>query len=152
LPNAGWIDRDVNTGVVSLPLAGSPTSDRTSRIEEGQIVKRVNLVTLAVSCAVAMAAFAMPAFAANRTAAPAASRSALLSSAFSALDDPLCVSRSSLCADPYDNPAPEYVGHDEPSLEFKSGVRGSGNDITYTLTLPTEPRVRPTASGAGGGT
>jgi hypothetical protein len=46
----------------------------------------------------------------------------------------------------------EYVGHDEPSVLFKSDVPGSGNDITYVVTLPKEPNARPSASGAGGGT
>jgi hypothetical protein len=72
------------------------------------------------------------------------------SSAAEVYHDPLCVSRTSLCIDTYDNPAGEYVGHDEPSIEFKSGVPGSGNDITYTLTLPTEPPVRPRPGGGGG--
>jgi hypothetical protein len=63
--------------------------------------------------------------------------------------DSLCVSRSSLCADMYDSPAGDYVGHDEPSIEFKSGLAGSGNDMTYVVTLPTEPTARPSASGAG---
>lgn len=66
--------------------------------------------------------------------------------------EPLCVSRSSLCADTFDNPTDEYVGHDEPSLIFKSTEPGSGNDATYTMTLPTEPPARPTNSGVGGGT
>jgi hypothetical protein len=68
---------------------------------------------------------------------------------FGASPEPLCESRASLCADPYANPGDAYVGHDEPSLEFKSGVPGSGNDITYTMTLPREPGFLPTASGAG---
>ena len=46
----------------------------------------------------------------------------------------------------------EYVGHDEPSVLFKSDVPGSGNDITYVMTLPKEPNAHPSASGAGGGT
>ncbi|HEV7206947.1 MAG TPA: hypothetical protein VGN18_20265 [Jatrophihabitans sp.] len=62
----------------------------------------------------------------------------------------LCLSRSSMCADMYDNPAGGYVGHDEPSLEFKSGIAGSGNDITYTMTLPKDPPVRPRQDGSGG--
>jgi hypothetical protein len=64
--------------------------------------------------------------------------------------EPLCASRSSLCIDAYDNPGDEYVGHDEPSIEFKSGVPGSGNDMTYTVTLPTDPHARPGSTGAGG--
>ena len=64
-------------------------------------------------------------------------------------NEPLCQSRTSLCIDAYDNPAGDYVGHDEPSIEFKSGVAGSGNDITYRLTLPKEPPTRPRQSGKG---
>src|SRR6476661_5691137 len=65
-------------------------------------------------------------------------------------DEPLCVSHSSLCADAYDNPGNEYVGHDEPSLLFKSGQPGSGNDMTYTMRLPDDPPLKPTADGSGG--
>ncbi|MBV9005958.1 MAG: hypothetical protein JO181_14960, partial [Solirubrobacterales bacterium] len=32
-----------------------------------------------------------------------------------------------------------YVGHDEPSVLFESHVRGSGNHMSYNLTLPTDP-------------
>ena len=66
--------------------------------------------------------------------------------------EPLCTSHSSLCADAYTSPNGEYVGHDEPSVEFKSGLPGSGNDMTYTFTLPTDPKQQPNASGAGGTT
>jgi hypothetical protein len=66
--------------------------------------------------------------------------------------DPLCSSRASLCADTYDNPNGSYVGHDEPSILYKSGIPGSGNDITYNLTLPKDPKEQPNASGAGGTT
>ena len=52
----------------------------------------------------------------------------------------------------YENPGDEYVGHDEPSVLFESGVKGSGNDITYTITLPKDPKEQPTASGATGTT
>ena len=44
----------------------------------------------------------------------------------------------------------EYIGHDEPSLLFYSGRRGSGNDVTYTITLPKDPPVRPRQDGSGG--
>jgi hypothetical protein len=63
--------------------------------------------------------------------------------------DPLCQSGTSLCADVADSPGDEYVGHDEPSLLFKSGVAGSGNDISYTVTLPRDPAARPSSSGSG---
>jgi hypothetical protein len=45
------------------------------------------------------------------------------------LEDPLCQSYNSLCVDTSGTPAGGYVGHDEPSLEFKSGRAGSGNDM-----------------------
>src|SRR6266516_3379990 len=69
-----------------------------------------------------------------------------------AFHKPLCQSRSSLCTDLADNPGDDYVGNDEPSVLFKSGVPGSGNDITYTITRPKNPAVQPTASGATGTT
>jgi hypothetical protein len=68
----------------------------------------------------------------------------------SGYNEPLCESGTSLCADTYDNPGDEYVGHDEPSLEFKSGEAGSGNDMTYTLRLPKEPPEKPKNDGSGG--
>ena len=71
-------------------------------------------------------------------------------SAAQAYDESLCQSRSSLCIDTYDNPAGEYVGHDEPSLEFKSAQPGSGNDMTYTMTLPEGAQDPAHAAGTGG--
>jgi hypothetical protein len=67
-------------------------------------------------------------------------------------DDPFCSSHASLCADPYNSPYGQYVGHDEPSIIYKSGIPGSGNDMTYTVTLPKDPKQQPNASGAGGTT
>jgi hypothetical protein len=67
-------------------------------------------------------------------------------------EEPLCEGRASLCADPFDNRAGEYVGHDEPSVLFKSNIPGSGNDMTYTMTLPVNPTVPPNASGANSAT
>jgi hypothetical protein len=64
--------------------------------------------------------------------------------------EPVCQSHSSTCIDAYDNPEGEYVGHDEPSLLFKSGRPGSGNDMTWTLRLPKEPPVKPRNDGSGG--
>ena len=68
------------------------------------------------------------------------------------LDDPLCASSVSLCADVHGTLNGYYVGHDEPSLEFKSNLPGSGNNMTYVVTLPKDPTVQPTASGAPGST
>lgn len=66
------------------------------------------------------------------------------------IDDPVCQSVHSLCADVYDNWNGEYVGHDEPSLLFKSGETGSGNDMTYTVRLPNDPPTKPQQDGSGG--
>jgi hypothetical protein len=63
------------------------------------------------------------------------------------LDDPLCASQTSTCADVHGKLEGYYVGHDEPSVEFKSNIPGSGNDMTYLMTLPKDPKVQPTASG-----
>ena len=66
------------------------------------------------------------------------------------IDDPVCQSVKSLCTDVYDNHNGEYVGHDEPSLLFKSGEAGSGNDMTYTVRLPDDPSTKPKQDGSGG--
>ena len=63
--------------------------------------------------------------------------------------DPLCESAAAMCTDVYTSPGYEYVGHDEPSVLFKSSVPGSGNDLTYTITLPRDPVIQPTNSGLG---
>jgi hypothetical protein len=111
-------------------------------------VKRPFIGTAAFAVLVVVGAGA-PAVSAQtqQPAAPSAATLHLLSG-----DDPLCSSGSSLCADPYDNPYGQYVGHDEPSLIYKSGIPGSGNDMTYTVTLPKDPKKQPNASGAGGTT
>jgi hypothetical protein len=106
---------------------------------------------MSLSGVLALVAFTLPAAATGQS-APAGRASTNASTTQTLGDDPFCVSRSSLCVDPYDTAGSEYVGHDEPSLEFKSGVAGSGNDMTYVMTLPKEPNARPSASGAGGGT
>ena len=111
-------------------------------------MKRSALVTIGVSSGLALAAFMLPPGAAGRGTTSAGGGT----SASSAYHEPLCESRSSLCTDVYENPGDEYVGHDEPSVLFKSGVKGSGNDITYTITLPKDPKEQPTASGATGTT
>jgi hypothetical protein len=42
-----------------------------------------------------------------------------------------------------------YVGHDEPSIRFLSSRPGSGNDVTWTETLPTDPAAAPTVANPG---
>jgi hypothetical protein len=108
-------------------------------------LKRFALVTISLLSFLGLTAASLPASAASG--AHSSLRAA--GSTAPAYQEPLCQSRSSLCADASDNPEGEYVGHDEPSLEFKSGLRGSGNDMTYTVTLPRDPKAMPTATGAG---
>ncbi len=47
----------------------------------------------------------------------------------------------------YDNGA--YIGHDEPDMTFLSSKAGSGNDVTWTETLPKDPSAAPTISKPG---
>ena len=117
-------------------------------LREDNVVKRpfVRIVLFAVFALIVGAA---PSVSAQPVRAQAAGAKAAYPSGYS--PRPYCSSHSSLCADTYDTSG-YYVGHDEPSVEFKSGVQGSGNDMTYTLTLPTDPRQQPNASGAGGST
>ena len=65
---------------------------------------------------------------------------------------PLCQSYRSTCVDAFNTVKGGYVGHDEPSILFKSGIPGSGNDMTYTITLPRDPKKQPNKSGVGGST
>ena len=64
----------------------------------------------------------------------------------------VCDSQAAVCADPAGWLDGWYVGHDEPSLEFKSRQPGTGNDMTYVVTLPKDPRAQPNASRVGGTT
>jgi hypothetical protein len=110
-------------------------------------MKRFRMVMIAVTALLALAVYAAPAGAARL----AGSRASLSSAqaTFLGYHESVCQSRVSLCTDAYSNPPGEYVGHDEPSLEFKSGVAGSGNNMTYTMTLPRDPQAFPTPSGDG---
>ena len=47
----------------------------------------------------------------------------------------------------YDNG--HYVGHDEPTLTYLSYYPHSGNDVTWTETLPRDPVAAPTVSNPG---
>jgi hypothetical protein len=80
-----------------------------------------------------------------------AARTTRTASSYS-LEDPLCQSYNSLCVDTSSDPPGGYVGHDEPSVLFKSGQPGSGNDMTYTMTLPKDPKQQPNNTGVGGTT
>jgi hypothetical protein len=47
----------------------------------------------------------------------------------------------------YDNG--HYIGHDEPDLTFLSNKPGSGNDVTWTETLPRDPIAAPSVATPG---
>ena len=47
----------------------------------------------------------------------------------------------------YDNGT--YIGHDEPSITFLSHQPGSGNDVTFTETIPRDPSKLPTDANPG---
>jgi hypothetical protein len=47
----------------------------------------------------------------------------------------------------YDNG--HYIGHDEPDMTFLSTKPGSGNDVTWTETLPKDPSAAPTVNTPG---
>jgi hypothetical protein len=53
------------------------------------------------------------------------------------------------CAEQGDIPGYEYVGHDEPSLLFYSGVAGSGSGNVWRVRLPKDPVQLPRADGKG---
>jgi len=106
-------------------------------------MKRCRAFTLTAAAVVALASVLLSAPAALG-ATPGAGKLAL--------DDPLCASSVSLCAAVHGTLNGYYVGHDEPSLEFKSNLPRSGNNMTYVVTLPKDPTVQPTAAGAPGST
>ena len=114
-------------------------------------MKRSRLAALSLLSLPLLVAGALPASAAS-TASHAASQAKVLKDTAGTIDEPLCQSNKSTCVDAAGNIAGKYVGHDEPSLEFKSGIPGSGNDMTYVITLPKDPKTQPNASGAGGAT
>jgi hypothetical protein len=115
-----------------------PGRVRVSRLRASRLVRSVALVALTAGLLVALQS-------ASASPVRATAVSKLL---HSGTTDPLCSSHASLCADFYE-PGGEYVGHDEPSVEFKSREPGSGNDMTYRIRLPKDPKQQPQADGSG---
>jgi hypothetical protein len=111
-------------------------------------MKRCALAVISLLSFLVLAAATLPATAATSTPAHATARQA----GYSSTDEPVCQSSRALCADMTSNPASGYVGHDEPSVLFKSGLPGSGNNMTYTVTLPKDPKKQPNKTGVGGTT
>ncbi|MFL5796722.1 MAG: hypothetical protein ACJ77A_02170 [Actinomycetota bacterium] len=114
-------------------------------------MKRILTITLALAAMVVFATYSLPASATKGESARAAQlRTASANFNQQGYHEPLCQSRTSLCTDTYTDLTDDYVGHDEPSLLFKSDEPGSGNDVTYTFRLPREPKNRPQNNGTGG--
>jgi hypothetical protein len=111
-------------------------------------LKRSTLALLSILGLFVLAAASLPASAATR----AGSSPRAASDSSKGYDEPFCQSSRTTCADDSGKLGGEYVGHDEPSVLFKSGRPGSGNDMTYTVTLPRDPKKQPNASGKGGTT
>jgi len=111
-------------------------------------LKRSTLAVLSLLGLLVLAVASLPASAATR--AGSSPRAASASSEGYA--EPLCQSSKTTCADASGKLGDDYIGHDEPSVLFKSGRPGSGNDMTYTVTLPRDPKKQPNASGKGGTT
>ena len=116
---------------------------------KGRRLKRFKLVTISFASLLrAVAAVAVPASAASHaTSGTRAERALSYSHA-----RPFCQNYKSTCVDIYKHPPGQYVGHDEPSVLFNSSIAGSGNNMTYTVTLPSDPVKQPNASGVGGTT
>jgi hypothetical protein len=112
-------------------------------------VKRYVMTAISLLSLIVLAAASLPASAASHADTQARGMRA---TAETYLEHPLCQSYNSLCVDTSSHPPGGYVGHDEPSVLFKSGRPGSGNDMTYTVTLPKDPKKQPNASGVGGST
>jgi hypothetical protein len=75
-----------------------------------------------------------------------------VSAGTSTVKKPDCDDNAMICAEVYNSVGyhNSYTGHDEPSLLFYSNTAGSGNTMTYQLTLPKDPPVAPTQDGTGG--
>ncbi|HEX9134387.1 MAG TPA: hypothetical protein VF844_19015 [Ktedonobacteraceae bacterium] len=63
-----------------------------------------------------------------------------------------CAAGAITCSEVWDSEAVfgegNYIGHDEPSTLFYSNVAGSGNQMRYQLTLPSDPSpLNPTMAG-----
>jgi hypothetical protein len=131
---------------------------------------RTTRIAIAIAAAGSLAVLAGPVSAGASTGAPATPHAASAASAATAQaaaraaatnalvrtaqsnHESYCVKFSGQCTDahPKINPNGEYVGHDEPSVEFRSTKAGTGNDLTYQIQLPKNPPVRPKQNGSGG--
>jgi hypothetical protein len=68
----------------------------------------------------------------------------------SAYGHPFCENNAVTCTEVFQSIGKYYTGHDEPSALFYSNTAGSGNNATYTMTLPADPPALPRQDGTGG--
>jgi hypothetical protein len=72
---------------------------------------------------------------------------------FSSIQKP--IKQTLACADPRGSDAGRfedhghYIGHDEPTVRFVSNRAGSGSNVTFTETLPRDPKQDPTVKTPG---
>ena len=84
-----------------------------------------------------LAAFSLPA------------ASSALATSHSGYGHPFCSQNAVTCTE-LNQYVGAYTGHDEPSALFYSNTAGSGNNATYSMTLPTDPPSLPRQDGQGG--
>jgi hypothetical protein len=116
---------------------------------------RKGLAVLATGTLVLAVGAALPAAYSGAATAQPDARAVATNAAVKAANashEPYCVQFSSQCTDAQPAIAQngEYVGHDEPSVEFRSNKPGTGYDLTYQVQLPKNPPVKPQQSGKGG--
>ena len=80
------------------------------------------------------------------------SRAGAATQAAASSSEPLCDAHVGVCPDTrtHKNYVGDYVGHDEPSVNFYSGLAGSGNSNTWHLRIPREAPVAPAQDGSAG--
>src|SRR5215471_16386262 len=127
------------TSHAGTELLRQPASGPQYPPSRGGHVKR--LLIGAVS-ALSLAAFSLPPAAALAV-TPSAS-----SSGYGSIQ-PFCSQQNFACTE-LNQYVGGYTGHDEPSLLFYSNTPGSGNNQTYSLTLPSDPPKIPRQDGSGG--
>ena len=101
---------------------------------------KVSIAFSFVALAAVVAAFAVSG--ALRSATPSNAEAAPASSAHHTIN---CATSTTLCTEVHDSESVfgYYVGHDEPATLFYSNVPGSGNQMKYEMTLPSDPPPTP---------
>jgi hypothetical protein len=125
-----------------VPGGTDPLRDQTLRDQKEVVVKPIRLSL----CKVVMA---LAAVAAGLVFLPAANARAATTDSYEHMAIN-CTWAAAMCTEVGNSSQVfgHYVGHDEPSLLFDSNVAGSGNHMSYNVTLPSDPSpTNPTAPG-----